>query len=116
MCFFYIINAANHLSRFMINPDFHKCKNKGADQLCSNCTADQRLVFAIMIVQSLFFLNPKFQASSHLLWLCSLVCVAPGWKPRRPVFSHRGSFAVQFEMYSTFSEKHVNLLNNILKT
>ena len=32
-------------------------------------------VFATRIVQSLYFLNPKFQASSHLLWLYSLVCV-----------------------------------------
>ena len=26
-------------------------------------------VFTIQIVQSLFYLNPKFQASIHLLWL-----------------------------------------------
>ena len=90
----------------MINPDFYKCINKGA----------QAFVFATKIVQSIFFLNPKFQASSNLLWLCSLVCVAPGRKPRGPVFLHRGSFVVQFEMYSTFSEKHVILLNNILET
>ena len=49
-------------------------------------------VFAIRIVQSLFYLNPKFQASSHLLWLYSPVCVGPGRKPQRPVFSQRGSF------------------------
>ena len=48
-------------------------------------------VFATRIVQSLFFLNAKFQASSHYLWLYSLVCVGPGRKPRRPVFS-RGSW------------------------
>ena len=42
-------------------------------------------VFATWIVQSLFFLNPKFQASSHLLWLYSPVCVGPGRKLRRPV-------------------------------
>ena len=48
-------------------------------------------VFAAWIVQSLFFLNPKFHASSHLLWLYSPVCVGPGRKPRRPVFSERGS-------------------------
>ena len=29
-------------------------------------------VFTTRIVQSLYFLNPKFQASSHLLWLISL--------------------------------------------
>ena len=44
-------------------------------------------VIATLIVQPLYFLNPKFQASSHLLWLHSLVCVGPGRKPRRPVFS-----------------------------
>ena len=49
-------------------------------------------VFAIWIVQSLFYLNPKFQASSHLLWLYSPVCVDPGRKSRRPVFSQRGSY------------------------
>ena len=48
-------------------------------------------VFATRIVQSLYFLNPKFQASSHLLGLYSLVCVGPGLKPRGPVFSQRGS-------------------------
>ena len=44
-------------------------------------------VFATWIVQSLYYLNTKFQASSHLVWLYSLVCVGPGRKPRRPVFS-----------------------------
>ena len=48
-------------------------------------------VFATRIVQSLYFLNPKFQASSHLLWLYSLVCIGPGRKPRRPIFSQRGT-------------------------
>ena len=49
-------------------------------------------VFAARIVQSLCFLKPKFQASSRHVWLYSLVCVGPGGKPRRPVFSQRGSF------------------------
>ena len=48
-------------------------------------------VFVILLVQFLYYLNPKFQASSHLLWLFSPVCVGPGRKPRRPVFSERGS-------------------------
>ena len=38
-------------------------------------------VFATWIVQSLCYLNPKFQASGHLLWLYSPVCVGPGLKP-----------------------------------
>ena len=43
-------------------------------------------VFAVRIVQSLYYLNRKFQASSHLLKLYNLVCVGPGQKTRRPVF------------------------------
>ena len=39
-------------------------------------------VFATWIVHSLFFLNPKFQACSNLLWLYSPVCVGPGRKPK----------------------------------
>ena len=50
-------------------------------------------VFAIRKVQSHYYLNPKFQASGRLLWLCSPVCVGPGRKPRRPVFSQRGSYS-----------------------
>ena len=34
--------------------------------------------FATQIVQSLYLLNPKFQASRHLLWLYSPVCVGLG--------------------------------------
>ena len=49
-------------------------------------------VFAIRIVQSLYYENPKFQASSQLLWLYSPVCVGPGRKPHRPVFSQQGSY------------------------
>ena len=53
-------------------------------------------VFAIRIVQSLYYLNPKFQDSSHLLWLYSPGCIRPGGKPRRPVFSERGSYAIYY--------------------
>ena len=79
----------------MRKPALCICKNKDADQLRSN-TAQliSAFVFAIRIVKFLYYLNPKFQASSHLLWLYSPVCVGPGPKPRRPVFSERGSYAV----------------------
>ena len=53
-------------------------------------------IFAIQVVQSLFYLNPKFQASSYLLWLYSQVCVRPGWKSRRQLFSQRGSNVLVF--------------------
>ena len=51
-------------------------------------------VFATRIVHSIYLLNPKFQASRHILWLYSPVCVGPCRKPRRPVFSQRGSIIV----------------------
>ena len=37
------------------------------------------------------FCPSRNKASSHIMWLCSPVCVRPGRKPRRPVFSQRGS-------------------------
>ena len=49
-------------------------------------------IFATLIVEFLYFLYTKFQASSHLVWLYSLVCVGPGRKPRRPIFSQRDSY------------------------
>ena len=42
---------------------------KPAFCICENSA----FVFATRIVPSLYFLNPKFQASSHLLWLYSRV-------------------------------------------
>ena len=39
------------------------------------------------IVHSQYFLHPKFQASSDILWSYSPVCVDPGRKPRRQIFS-----------------------------
>ena len=71
--------------RFLHMP---KQRRRSASQLISV------FVLAIRIVQSLYYLYPKFQASSYLLWLYSLVCVRPGRKPRRLVFSERGSNGV----------------------
>ena len=50
----------------MIKPAFCICKNKGADQLHGNHTADQRLFFRY-IVLSLYFLNPQFPGSQFVL-------------------------------------------------
>ena len=91
------MQGRSDMSLAMRKPDFCICENKDADQLRGNRKADQRLCFRYMVatirmVQSLYYLNPKFQASSHFLWLYSLVCVGPGRKPRRPVFSQRGSY------------------------
>ena len=80
-----------HMSLVMRKRVFCIFDNKDADQLRGNPEADQRLCFfATRIVQSLYILNPKFQASRHILWLYRPVCVGPGRKPRRPVFLQRG--------------------------
>ena len=40
--------AQEYLSHIMRKQNFCPCKNKGAEQLCSNCTAYQRLCFRYM--------------------------------------------------------------------
>ena len=57
---------------------FYICENKDAAVTAKLIRA---FVFATQIVQSLYFLDPKFQASSYILWFYSLVCVGPGWIP-----------------------------------
>ena len=78
------------MSLVMRKPAFCICENKDADQLRSNREADQRLCFRY--TDSTIPLLPKFQASSHLLSQYSLVCVGPGRKSQRPVFSQQGSY------------------------
>ena len=58
-------------------------ENKGADQLRGNR----------QIVQFLFYLNPKFQASTSLLCLYRPVCVGPVRKPHC-WFSHEGAHII----------------------
>ena len=89
------INVLGHMSRVVIKPAFYICENKETKtQISFAVTAKliSAFVFAIGIVQSLYYIHPKFQASNHLRWLYKPVCVGPGRKPRRPVFSQRGSY------------------------
>ena len=93
----------------MRKPAFCIYENKDADQLRGNLCA---FVFATPIVKSFYFLNPKFQASSYLLWLYSPVCVGPGQKPRRPVFSERGSYEISLVFFQAFEEQeHSRLMS-----
>ena len=87
-----------YMSLVLRKPAFCICENKDAvtAQLIS------AFVFATWIVQSLFYLNPECQASNHLLWLYSLVCVRPRRKPRRPVSSQRGSYISEIEKSKNF--------------
>ena len=74
----------------MRKPDFCICENKDADQLRS--AAGQRLCFRY--IDSTIPLLPKSEILLRALFLYSPVCVGPGRKPRRPVFSQRGSIIV----------------------
>ena len=82
----------SHMSRVVRKRDFCLCENKGADQLRSNCEADQRLCFRYSDSTIPLLLIAKISS----LWPASVtvqaVCVGPERKPQRPVFSCRGSF------------------------
>ena len=80
----------------MRKPAFCICENKDADQLRGNREADQRLCFRYTDSTIPLLAKSEIQASSHLLWLYSPVCVGPGRTPRRPVFSQRGSNDVAY--------------------
>ena len=71
---------------------FAYAKTKAQISFAVTAKLIRAFVFPTRIVQFLFYLNRKFQVSSHLLWLYNPVCVGPGLKSRRPVFSQRGSF------------------------
>ena len=83
----------------MRKPAFGYAKTKAQISFAVIATLISAFVFATRIVQSLYFLNTKFKVSSHLMWLYSMVCVGPGWKPRRPAFSQRGSFVIRDRKY-----------------
>ena len=70
------------------------CENKDA----VTAKLISAFVSATRLERFIYFLNSEFQASFHLLWLNSLVYVGHGLKPRRPVFSSRGSIMVKLEL------------------
>ena len=86
------LTLSKHISHLMRKPTICICENKDADQLRGNREADQRLCFATRIVQFLFFLNPKFPVSSHLLCLYSPVCVGSVRKPHCWLSPRGGSY------------------------
>ena len=63
------------MSLVMRKPAFAYAKTKTQISCAVTAQLIIAFVFATQIVQSLFFLNPKFQASSHLLLLYGPVCV-----------------------------------------
>ena len=94
--------------------DFCLCENKDADQLRSNCEADQRLCFRYSDSTIPLLLKSKISSSSSFLSLYRPVCVGPGRKPRRPVFSRRGSFKqIRFSGKSRSSGEELHHYENM---
>ena len=56
------------MNRCIRKPAFCVCKNKGADQLCSNCETDQRLCFCYM--DSTIPLLSNSKNFKLLAWFC----------------------------------------------
>ena len=84
---------------------------------CIYAKTKTQISFAVTrIVHSLYFLNPRFHSSSHLLWLYSPVYVGSGRKSRSPVFSQRGSYLIILYIAFLFQgvpwEPPCSLLNN----
>ena len=97
----------------MRKPAFAYAKTKAQISFAVTMKLISAFVFATRIVQSLYFLNPKFQASSHLLWLYSPVRVGPGQIPRRPVFSQRGSNFNHYSPVIDLKQGEVGLTSNL---
>ena len=70
------------LSLVVRKPAFCICENKDADQLRGNRYSDS-------VIPLLY--KSEISTSSYFLKLHRPVCVRPSRKPRRPVFSQRGS-------------------------
>ena len=98
-------------------PKFCKCETEAQTSIAVTVKLISAFVFATRTVQSLFYLNPKFQASSLLLWLYRLVCVGPGRKPTLLVLPCDGSHICpeNAQMHVLFSSEYtcINRHNNI---
>ena len=70
----------------MSKPDFFCAKTKTQISCAVTAQLISAFVLAKQIVESHFFLNPKFQISSPLLRVYRSVCARSGRKPRLVVF------------------------------
>ena len=94
--------------------DFAYAKTKAQISCAVTAQLISAFVFASQIVLFLVYLNPKCQASSFLLQLYRLVCVGPGRKPQRTVFSRRGSY--ESDMLSTVLPCPVQKMHVLVKS
>ena len=90
-----------YLSRIVRKPDFCLCENKGADQLRSNCEADQRLCFRY--TDSTISLLLKSEISSFYL---SSVAAQAGLCQTWPETPKTGFLASRLIWYSPQTSKY----------
>ena len=64
-----------YMTHVIRKSDFAYAKTKTQISCAVTAQLISAFVIASQIVQSLYLLNPMFQASSHLLWLYSPICV-----------------------------------------
>ena len=87
-CWYMYLSYLLYMSCVIRKPAFCICENK--------CAVTAQLTSAVCFryIDSKIPLLPKskIQASSHLVCLHSPICVGPGRKPRRQIFSRRGSY------------------------
>ena len=81
------------------NQQFAYAKTKAQISFAVTAKLISAFVFATWIVHFLFFLNPKFQASSLLLRLCSLICVRTVRKPHCWFPTRRHIFYLIWHLY-----------------
>ena len=86
---------------------FTYAKNKDADQMCSNCTADQRLCFCYL--PRAIPVLVQYDISSILSFFCDRQVVCLGQKPQRPVFLRCGSYNNQMMTLLTKRKKQQQL-------
>ena len=73
----------------MRKPAFCICKNKGADQLRSNCAADQRLCF--LYIDNTIHRLPKYEISNFLICGCTFLFVSDLVGNHGDRFSHNAA-------------------------
>ena len=78
------------MSRLVENQQSVYAKTKAQISFAVTAKLISAFVFATRIVQFLFYLNPKFQASSSFLCFYRSVCVGPVRKPHC-WFSHKAA-------------------------
>ena len=83
-------------------------KTKTQISLALTAKLNSAFVFASRIVQFLFYLNPKFEASSHCLKLHRQVCVRPGRKnPKDQFFCVKAHISMTILPLGSMSRKSV---------